>query len=116
MNIHIPFKRQALAGALALTLVAACLPAPQPTAGPNLSFAPTLPVAAPTPAANTAPTPAQALPPTAAAAPTAVAGPTATIAYTKLASDISKLPAPVEGWQVGDPGVAISITEYGDFQ
>ena len=107
MNIHIPFRRQALAGALALTLVAACLPAPQPTAAPNLNFAPTLPAAAPTPAANAAPTPAL---------PTAGAVATATVAYTKPASDLSKLPDPLEGWQAGDRSAPITIAEYGDFQ
>jgi hypothetical protein len=106
MNIHIPFKRQALAGALALTLVAACLPAApqQPTAAPNLNYAPTLPAST-----AAAPTPASALP-----APSGVATPT--IAYTKPASDLSKLPDPLEGWQQGDHSVPISITEYGDFQ
>ena len=54
MNIYLPFRRQALAGALALMLVAGCLPAPQPTATPNLGSAPTLPAAAPAPV-NTAP-------------------------------------------------------------
>jgi hypothetical protein len=108
MNIHIPFKRQALAGALALTLVAACLPAaPAPTAAPNLNFAPTLPAAT---AAGGAPTTvAPTLP-----APGAVATPT--IVYTNAASDLSKLPDPLAGWQQGDHSVPISITEYGDFQ
>jgi hypothetical protein len=111
MKIHIPFMRQALAGALALALVAACLPAaPQPTAAPNLSFAPTLPPAnAPAPTAAAAPTPASVLP-----TPGAVATPT--IAYTTPASDMSTLPDPLAGWQAGDRSVAITITEYGDFQ
>jgi FtsP/CotA-like multicopper oxidase with cupredoxin domain len=108
MNIHIPFKRQALAGALALTLVAACLPAPQqPTAAPNLNFAPTLPAA--TEVASSAATPTAGLP-----TPGVVATPT--IVYTKAASDMSKLPDPLAGWQQGDHSVPISITEYGDFQ
>jgi hypothetical protein len=111
MNIHIPFKRQALAGALALTLVAACLPAApqQPTAAPNLNFAPTLPAAATAPAAGAPTLPAATLP-----APGVVATPT--IVYTKAASDLSKLPDPLAGWQQGDHSVPISITEYGDFQ
>jgi hypothetical protein len=106
MNIHIPFKRQALAGALALMLVAACLPAaPQPpTAAPNLNFAPTL-----APSTTAVPTPVAALP-----NPGTVTTPT--IAYTTPASDLSKLPDPLEGWQQGDRSVPISITEYGDFQ
>jgi FtsP/CotA-like multicopper oxidase with cupredoxin domain len=117
MNIHIPLRRQALAGALVLTLVAACLPAAPlqpPTAAPNLNFAPTLP--APTAAsANAAPTPVVAVP-TTAVGPTAGAAPAATVAYTKAASDLSQLPDPLAGWQAGDRSVPITITEYGDFQ
>jgi len=99
MNIHFPLKRQALAGALALTLVAACLPAAKPTPAPSPTPAPiVLPPTAPAPAENLTP----------AAAPTAT--------FTTAVSDFSKLPDPLEGWQEGDRSVAITITEYGDFQ
>jgi len=104
MNINIPFRRQVLAGALALTLVAACLPAApqQPAATPSPALAPTVPpVTAVAPTENAAPT-------------TAPAAPTAT--YTVPVSDFSKLPDPLQGWQVGDRSVPITITEYGDFQ
>ena len=115
MNIHFPFKRQALAGALVLMLVAACLPAPQaPTAAPNVNFAPTLPgptAAAPTAAPYAAEATAALTP---IAAVTATAAPTPT--YTRPASDLSTLPDPVAGWQLGDRSVPITITEYGDFQ
>jgi hypothetical protein len=109
MNIHFPFKRQALAGALALTLVAACLPAApqQPTAAPAPTLALTLP-----PTAALAPTADAALTPAAQASVT----PAPTATFTKAASDLSKLPDPLEGWQQGDRSVAITITEYGDFQ
>ena len=115
MNIHFPFRRQALAGALALMLVAACLPAPQaPTAAPNVNFAPTLPVStAAAPAPSTAAAPAATV-----VAPAATEAPTsaATATYTTAASDLSTLPDPLAGWQVGDRSVPITITEYGDFQ
>jgi FtsP/CotA-like multicopper oxidase with cupredoxin domain len=103
MNIHIPLRRQALAGALVLALASACLPAPQPqpTAAPNLSFAPTLPPAA------TAAVPASNAP---------TAAPAATVGYTQPGSDLSALPDPLAGWQMGDRSVPITITEYGDFQ
>ncbi len=108
MNIHFPFKRQALAGALVLMLVAACLPvARAPTAAPNVNFAPTLP--GPTGAAPTANLAA-----TATITPTATPAPTPT--YTTPASDLSTLPDPLAGWQSGDRSVPITITEYGDFQ
>ena len=108
MNIHFPFRRQALAGALVLLLAAACQPAPQaPTATPNLNFAPSLP--APT---DAAPAATLASEPTVAA--TATAAPTAT--FTTPASDFSTLPDPLAGWQMGDRSVPITITEYGDFQ
>jgi hypothetical protein len=106
MNIHTPLRRQALAGALVLMLAAACLPAPQPTLAPE-AYAPTLPPAA-------TPVPADSLAPTAAPAIDTV--PTSAVAYTTAASDFSKMPDPLAGWQAGDRSVPITITEYGDFQ
>jgi hypothetical protein len=108
MNIHIPFKRQALAGALALTLVAACLPATPP---PPTAAVPTL-----APATALAPTTAAVIPTPAAALPTAGAVTTPTATFTTAASDLAKLPDPLAGWQAGDRSVPITITEYGDFQ
>lgn len=108
MNIHFPFRRQALAGALVLLLAAACLPAPQaPTMAPNVNLAPTLPV-------STAVAPPATVAAEATIPPTAIAAPTAT--YTTPASDFSTLPDPLAGWQMGDRSVPITITEYGDFQ
>ncbi len=110
MNIHFPLKRQALAGALALTLVAACLPAPQPTATPNLTPAPiVLPTTVSVPTQNLVPTLAASQQPT-------VATPAPTATFTTAVSDFSKLPDPLDGWQQGDRSVPITITEYGDFQ
>ncbi len=110
MNIHSPLKRQALAGALALALVAACLPAAphKPTAAPPTLAPISIPATALAPTESAASTLAASPQPTAAAAATAT--------YTTAASDLSKLPDPLDGWQAGDRSVPITITEYGDFQ
>ena len=100
MKIPIPLRRQALAGALVLALIAACQP-PQSTQTPWVKLVTAEPAAAPTANAVMAPSPAVATP----------AG-----GANAAASDLSQLPSPLEGWQMGDRSVPISVVEYGDFQ
>ncbi len=104
MKPYRSFVHRALAVALVLALGAACAPAQ-----------PATPTAAPTqPAATVPATAAPAATVEAFSVPTTATVPTAT--YTTAASDFSKLPSPLEGWQKGNLSAPIRIVEYGDFQ
>jgi cyclophilin family peptidyl-prolyl cis-trans isomerase/protein-disulfide isomerase len=111
--------RQIVATVLVIAALAACSPA-SPAAPPpaSLNFTtPTAPAAA-MPPTTAAPAPSQDA--SAAAAAATPAGPTATPAptptYTIAASDFSKMPDPLAGWEMGNPSVPITIVEYSDFQ